>query len=223
MGPPIGDFTAHSVPARGAEGGDFLAIGDEGEGAAPAGDLDGDGRNDFLVGTASKKASSIIALSFEDRSKALTRIEGVGRGIFGDETLGYATLSGIDIDGNGRCDVVLGNTITVFEVHVLAAPGSTEEPTRQAKWPEFEGSLWRSDWSDGGATSGVAIAAFQDADGDGAGDVLVGSSDWHWHGTVLRNGTLRLLSGRTGEEIWTVTEHRYEELAGPAKEAKSPK
>lgn len=191
--------------------------------AAPAGDLDGDGRNDFLVGTASKKASSIIALSFEDRSKALTRIEGVGRGIFGDETLGYATLSGIDIDGNGRCDVVLGNTITVFEVHVLAAPGSTEEPTRQAKWPEFEGSLWRSDWSDGGATSGVAIAAFQDADGDGAGDVLVGSSDWHWHGTVLRNGTLRLLSGRTGEEIWTVTEHRYEELAGPAKEAKSPK
>lgn len=187
--------------------------------AAPAGDLDGDGRNDFLFVT----SSSIFGLSFEDRSKALTRIDGLPSTFGGEESLGYVTQGGIDLDGEKGDDVIFGNTMTVFEVHVAAAPGATEKTTRQAKWPVFEGALWRSDWSDGGAMSGVSIAAFDDVDGDGTDDVLVGSSDWHWHGTVVRNGTLRLLSGRTGKEIWTATEHRYEELAGPTTEPKSPK
>lgn len=187
--------------------------------AAPAGDLDGDGHRDFLITVANKKSNSIIALSFEKRSSPLTRIDRPASRFGEGPPIGHALLGGIDLDGNRRDDLVFGNT-SLLGFQAVAAPGATEKPTRQAKWPAFDGAHWCPDWSDDGPSSGVSLAAFDDADGDGIRDVLLGSSDWFSHGSVARSGALRLLSGRTGKEIWTVTEHRYGELGAAAVDRK---
>jgi hypothetical protein len=46
---------------------------------------------------------------------------------------------------------------------------------------------------------GMAVAAGEDVDGDGVGDVLVGAP---WEPDTAGVGVVHLFSGRTGEEIW---------------------
>lgn len=187
--------------------------------AAAAGDLDGDGRKDLLVATKKGGAGSIVGLSNHDRSKVLMRSYGAKPLFGGSGTLGYSMLGGVNLDGKQGDEVVFGSPTTPFGVVVVVASAGAAM-ARPAKGPDFKGAVWNAKWSDGGATSGVSLAAFDDMDGDRIADVLVGSSDWYWHGTVVPNGTLRLLSGRTGKEIWTVTEQRYAELGEPVEEPK---
>ena len=134
--------------------------------------------------------------------------------------MGYVIQGGVDLDGDGHGDVVFGNSMGYYGLQIVAAPGTTESPTRQKKWPSFDGALWHPTWPADGASTGASLAAFDDVDGDGTVDILVGRSDWFWHGDVDRTGTLRLLSGRTGKEIWTVTEQRYAEFGALVGEPK---
>ncbi|QDV07232.1 FG-GAP repeat protein [Planctomycetes bacterium Poly30] len=196
-------------------------VGPDGEtlrpvGAAAAGDLDGDGRQDLLVALVGKKSECVVGLSLEKRAAPLTRAERLAPDpLFGgDPTLGYAMLGGIDLDGDGRDDFVLGNPSPLGETQVVAVPGVADKPIRQGKWPDFQGACWFENLADHTATFGVSLAAFDDADGDGIWDVLVGHSDWFWTGTVYRGNSLRLLSGRTGRALWVVTEDQYDELGG---------
>lgn len=186
--------------------------------AVPAGDLDGDGHRDFLVATKNGRAGTILGLTNVDRSVILMRSDGLKPLFGGEGTLGYSMIGGIDLDDDVGDDVVFGVPTGAFNVGVVASSG--EGTTRQAKGPQFKGAVWDSDWTDGGATSGVSLAAYPDMNGDGVPDVLVGSSDWYWHGTVNANGTLRLLSGSNGEEIWAVTEQRYKALGASPKTPK---
>jgi hypothetical protein len=54
-----------------------------------------------------------------------------------------------------------------------------------------------------------SLASFEDHDRDGAIDVLVGIAHWHLSGPVPKGGKIELLSGRTGEPIWSVGDDRY--------------
>ncbi|MCP3919496.1 MAG: hypothetical protein GY711_28495 [bacterium] len=96
---------------------------------------------------------------------------------------------------------MLPQPITAFSVGVEARSGKTGK------------QLWSARWDDAGATTGVSLAVLDDHDGDGARDILVGSSDWYWHGTVNRMGEIRLLSGKTGELIWKIGVDDFEALA----------
>ena len=168
---------------------------------AASGDLDGDGRSDLVVSCRHRGAAFIAGLSLADRSTAIMRTPPPGPGhdpLAGSRyRFGYELLCPGDLNGDGAGDVIASGAITIFQVRVAALDAATG------------GELWSADWSDGGATSGVSLARFADVDGDGAAEVLVGSSDWFWHGVVVPNGTVRLLSGATGEPLWVVGERRY--------------
>lgn len=67
----------------------------------------------------------------------------------------------------------------------------------------------RACWRDSGAGGdeiGTALVSFIDFDRDGWLDVLVGGGDHGWHGDWYANGSVRVLSGRTGVCLWYVDE-----------------
>lgn len=184
--------------------------------AAPAGDLDGDGHNDLLIVLAGEKSEAVLGVSWKKRGAPLMRMERMSPDEWFSEepALGYVTLGGIDLDGNGCDDIVLGNPSVIRDGQVVAAPGVADKSIKQVKWPAFQGAYWHVNLAGNVAMFGVSLAAFDDCDADGIPDILVGNSDWFWAGTVYRGNSLRLLSGRTGETLWAVSEDQYQELGG---------
>lgn len=168
---------------------------------AAAGDLDDDGRTDVVVACNHQKNAFVIGLGLDNQEEALMRTlpvevnKATYRG--GQYRFGYELICPGDLDGDGYGDVVAANDASVFMVSITALNSVTGR------------ALWKADWSDGGAASAVTLASYVDADGDGVEDILAGSSDWWWHGVVVPNGTVRLLSGATGKPLWVVGERRY--------------
>ncbi len=185
--------------------------------AASAGDLDGDGHGDVLVITESGKTQAVIGLSFKKPGAVLfTAKRPSADPFFAEEpALGYASLGGLNLNGDACADTLLANPSDFRgRGQVVAAMGckGTALEQHKKKWPAFEGAQWRMEMPNEPVACGLSFAAFDDIDGDGIQDVLVGNSDWIWSGTVLRVGSVRLLSGQTGEELWVVKEDAYEEL-----------
>ena len=48
---------------------------------------------------------------------------------------------------------------------------------------------------------------YPDLDGDGVDELLIGGTDFIWHGpTIWREGSVRIMSGATGQLIWILLE-----------------
>lgn len=115
---------------------------------------------------------------------------------------GYEMCPADDLDGDGARDFAIASQAAAFTAGAAA-------------FSSADGSLlWKAVWTDAGATSRVALESFDDIDGDGVGDILAGTSDAFWHGRVLAYGSVRLLSGATGKELW-VLEERDSGLGSP--------
>jgi len=164
--------------------------------AAGAGDLDGDGVDDFLVGEPHNCAGGA---NVNGRVRAYSGMTGAllysVQGETGD--FGQAIASLGDIDGDGTSDFAAGaRTVTVSGVPncgaIYAYSGAT-------------GSLlYKVEGGPGAGVSGdefgASVARVPDLDGDGKADLLVGAPGGI-NVAAQRSGVAVVLSGATGREL----------------------
>jgi hypothetical protein len=165
------------------------SIGDRfGAAVASAGDLDGDGVDDWIVGApgdATAAAGAGAARVYSGATKALL-FEWFG-GAAGD-AFGSAVAGAVDLDGDGIGEVVVTGEGARMVVVYSGKTGAV---------------VWQAS---GGALSGRfghVLAAMNDLDGDGVRDVLVGAPDDTTLGT--NEGAAYAFSGKSGALLQTFT------------------
>jgi hypothetical protein len=135
-----------------------------------AGDVDGDGRADLVVGMASggnqvkiyKDASSVLLESFLP---------------FGASFTGGVTVATGDVNGDGEADVIAGSATGGSKVKVFNGASASVLATLQPF----------------GASSGGVTVAAGDVNSDGKADVIVGAANGGSQIKIFKNGTASLL------------------------------
>ncbi|HET6204750.1 MAG TPA: FG-GAP-like repeat-containing protein [Planctomycetota bacterium] len=175
-------YVLYQLP--GSPTGDML-----GSGVAGAGDVDGDGFDDFFVGAPGADGSAALFDSGRARvhsgANGSVLLEFVGAAP--SERLGSAVARAGDVDGDGIGDFVVGARVTPFSVglaKVFSGAGGALLFT-------FTGSSL-------GSGFGAAVAAVGDIDGDGLADVAIGEPNFA--GGLFGGGLGRVLvfSGANG-------------------------
>jgi len=167
-----------------------------GTAVAAAGDLDGDGHGDVVVGAplndfAGSGAGQVKAFS---GATGETTLAWTWYGDSPADSLGESVAGAGDVDGDGRDDVIAG------------APYDDDLGTSSGLariWSGRTGALIRTlhgdpDWRQ----FGISVAGLGDLDGDGKGEVAVGST-YGYAGPYL-DGAVRVFSGASGAEMFTL-------------------
>ncbi|HVS17462.1 MAG TPA: integrin alpha [Planctomycetota bacterium] len=165
-----------------------------GRSVAAAGDVNGDGYGDLIVGaagadTAGQDAGCARVYSGADGS-LLYSIDGpFARARFGTSVAGLG-----DIDGDGRSDFAVSGQ----------PDGNTPQPAGFVRvYSGADGSLIREHVGSGSISRlGCAIAAAGDVDGDGVNDLIAG--DWRDPTGGNNAGAVRVFSGAGGAELFVV-------------------
>jgi len=153
----------------------------------PAGDADGDGRVDLLVGAYGNDTAGVDAgKTYVIPGSSIVDFEGertIGSNEYiflgeepGDES-GHALRSALDVDGDGLSDFMVGARLSDFgatdggKAYMISGGslGSTEETVNLSDADHiFFGEVDRG-WV------GYAVTGAGDVDGDGRGDLLIGA------------------------------------------------
>jgi hypothetical protein len=159
---------------------------------ASAGDVNGDGRPDVIVGEpwytgAGKRMGRVRVLSGLDGAVLSTY---VGPG--SSDRAGTSVAGPGDVDGDGVPEVFVGT------------PGySSIFPLRFGRVDMIDGMTAAVQWTrygtDNGAEYGGAVASIGDVDGDGRGDVALGAP-----GSNSGAGRASALSGANGNAMWSI-------------------
>ncbi len=174
-GPVGGDLelvSAHAVllGAGGAEAGSGLSA---------AGDVNGDGHADLLVGAwkdsthSSEAGAAYLLLGPVSGQRSLAAADGVLTGEAGGDHAGWSVGGGHDLDGDGLADIAVGapgRDVAGNEagmVYLLHGPVSGERGLVAAD-VSLQPSAYQGDF-------GWEVAVVDDLDGDGLGELIVGS------------------------------------------------
>jgi len=144
-----------------------------GSSVASISDIDGDGKEDILVGAYSadpggllSAGSAYIYSSTGSTTVPLKQYDGVVAGGY----FGYSVSSISDIDGDGKEDILVGayrassgGLVGAGSVYIYSSTGSTTVPLKQ-----YNGAV-------AGDYFGYSVSSISDIDGDGKEDILVGS------------------------------------------------
>jgi hypothetical protein len=151
---------------------------------AGAGDVDGDGRGDVLIGALGEPhgthAGRVYLFSGAD-GRTLRTIEGVAPG----HELGHAVAGAGDLDGDGTPDLFAGAFVQKGMGYARAYSGKTGRVLHEMNGLEP------------GDAFGHSVASAGDADGDGVHDLVVGAPD-ATVGEARRTGFVRIYSGKDG-------------------------
>jgi hypothetical protein len=186
-----------------AEGGQ--AEGYFGRSVASAGDINGDGYADVIVGAHAHDnghSNEGRAYVFHGSAAGLSASASwTAEGTQTGASFGFSVASAGDVNGDGYADVIVG------------AYGYDNGETDEGRAFVFLGSAagletyasWTADGGQAGAELGRAVAAAGDVDGDGFGDVIIGACEYENGQTeegrvVVHRGTA---SGLTTNPVWT--------------------
>ncbi len=150
---------------------------------ASAGDMDGDGRGDYLacLQDATLFQTNYVQVRSGDDNRLLWQVQGSATALFG-----LTMLGGLDVDGDGKPDVVVGayrqkgELLYQGAIYVFANDGS---PLNYVTSLPNAGLL------------GLSLAKVGDVDRDGCDDFASGA------GTLPSGGQVILFSGRTCQEL----------------------
>ena len=185
------------------------STGDEfGTSVSRAGDVNGDGKADFIVGapfanTGGQTVGSAYVYSGADGT-LIYRMDGATSG----DKFGSAVSGAGDVNGDGRDDFIVGSP--------KADPPGKNNAGRAYVFSGTDGSLLHQ--KDGGAASdqfGISVSGVGDADGDGKGDFIVGAN-FADPGGVSLAGSAYIYSGANGLLLYQKTGDAAQDLFGAA-------
>ena len=167
------------------------AAGDQaGYSVACAGEVDGDGVPDFMVGIYRHDAAGPDHGSVRIYSGATGATLHTVSGESSSALLGWSIARAGDVDGDGRDDIIAGSPFH-----------STPSGSVCGRAIVFSGAtggvLFRVDGDHPGDQLGTGVSGGFDVDGDGVSDVTVGAD--HDSDPANNAGSLALVSGATGE------------------------
>jgi hypothetical protein len=162
-----------------------------GRSVAGAGDVDGDGKEDFIVGATRELtgAGSVFVYSGASGQLLYQKDSPDSSSFFGFSVAGAG-----DVNGDGRADFLVG----AFQAD---PPGGPENAGSVFLYSGADGSLfYRKDGDGFGDEFGISVAGVGDVDGDGKSDFAVGArlAD---PGGVSNAGSAYLYSGANGQLI----------------------
>ena len=175
-----------------------------GSSVSGAGDVNGDGRDDLIVGSpddgdGSTGSGSARVLSGIDGS-VLYKFDGDNR----FDALGHSVSGTGDVNGDGTPDLIVG---AVFDDNNGNSSGSARVLSGN------DGSvLYSFDGVSDGDNFGFSVSGAGDVNGDGTPDLIVGARFDDNNG--FRSGSARVLSGSDGTVLFTFNGDSANELFG---------
>src|SRR5262245_55625803 len=164
-----------------------------GNSIASAGDVDGDGVPDFIVGAPYTFGGIGQVHIYSGATGALIRLF---TGSVSNDYFGSAVSGAGDLDGDGSSDVVVG------VIH--ASPGGLTAAGQAIAYSGATGAvLWTRNGTAAFEMAGNSVARVGDLNGDGVDDPAVGIV-YADNGTAYVAGRVEVLSGTTGVPILSV-------------------
>ncbi len=166
---------------------------------ANAGDVDGDGVADSLIGAPGKSQAfvfsgktGLLLFTLSARVRETTN------------SFGSAVAGGKDFDGDGKPDFVVGSPLLKnSQGGVFIFRGSDGKLLRRLRFPAPQNF----------ARAGASVAAIGDVTGDGIADIMVGVPDQDVNGLINAGETL-IFNGATGALFQTLTSETQQAFAG---------
>lgn len=175
---------------------DGAVAGDDfGASVASAGDVNGDGKADFIVGAPYARPNGLeIAGTVYVYSGANGSLLYKKDGVSADLRLGISVASAGDVNRDGKTDFIVGAD--------FASPGGRRQAGSAFVYSGADGSLlYQVDGAEAGDNLGWSVASAGDVNGDGRADFIIGAPGTCW-GANYYVGSVYVYSGADGSLLY---------------------